>query len=103
MPRGGPVPPRGGPVPRGGPLCRKVFCAERIGGGPVSGGGPCAERRPSVLVDPVLCARGLKEALCWEEAHCAEWFDSFMLRELQEAPMPRGGHLCREVLCVERI
>ena len=77
-----PIPPRGGPcaakrrplcreeapVPRGGPcaerspLCRKVFCAERIGGGPVSGGFSCAERRPSLLVGPVLCARGLKEA-----------------------------------------
>ena len=61
-PRGGPVTPRGGPcaerrpsvlrgleeflcrekapVPKGGPLCRKVFCAERIGGG------PCVGRRP---------------------------------------------------------
>ena len=25
------------PVPGGGPLCRKVFCAERIGGGPCVG------------------------------------------------------------------
>ena len=41
--------------------------------------------------------------MCREEAHCAEWFDSFMLRELKEAPMPRGGHLCREVPCAERI
>ena len=45
------------PVPRGGPLCRKVFCAERIGGGPCVGRRPmCLERRPSVLVGPVLCA-----------------------------------------------
>ena len=35
--------------PRGGPLCRKVFCAERIGGG------PCVGRR----------------LLCREEALCA--------------------------------
>ena len=42
------------PVPRGGPLRRKVFCAERIGGGPVSGVGSCAERRPSVPGGP-LC------------------------------------------------
>ena len=38
------------PVPKGGPLCRKVFCAERIGRGPCVGG------RPSVLVGPVICA-----------------------------------------------
>ena len=42
------------PVPREGPLCRMVFCAERIRGGPVSGGGSCAERRPSVPGGP-LC------------------------------------------------
>ena len=50
------------PVPRGGPLCRKVFCAERIGGG------PCVGRRP-LCREEVLCAgrscpllRGLKDA-----------------------------------------
>ena len=72
----------------------------------MSGGGPCAERRPSVLVGHVLCAERIEGGPCvgtWEEAHCAEWFDSFMLRELQEAPMPRGGHLCPEVPCAERI
>ena len=32
------MPLRGGPVPpRGGPLCRKVVCAERIEGGPCVG------------------------------------------------------------------
>ena len=52
--------PEEAPVPRGGPRCRKVFCAERIGGGPVSGGGSCADRRPSVLVGPVLCAERIE-------------------------------------------
>ena len=52
------------PVPRGSPLCRKVFCAERIGGGPVSGGGSCAERRPSVVVGPVLCAERIEGSPC---------------------------------------
>ena len=46
------------PVPRGGPLCRKVFCAERIGGG------PCAERRSSVLVGPLLCAERIEGGPC---------------------------------------
>ena len=58
------MPPGGGPVPRGGPLYRKVFCAERIGGGPVSGGGSCAERMPSVLVGPVLCAERIAGCPC---------------------------------------
>ena len=52
------------PVPRGGPLCRKLFCAERIaeriGASPVSGGGSCVERRASVLVAPVLCAERIE-------------------------------------------
>ena len=62
--RGGPVLPRGGPcaagrrplcreeapVPRGGPLRRKVLCAERIGGG------PCVGRRLTVPNGPTpLC------------------------------------------------
>ena len=55
----------GGPcASRGGPLCREVPCAERIGGGPVSGGGSCAERRPSVLVGPVLCAERIEGGPC---------------------------------------
>ena len=38
------------PVPRGDPLCRKVFCAERIGGG------PCVGRRLTVPNGPTpLC------------------------------------------------
>ena len=52
------------PVPRGGLLCRRVFCAESIGGGPVSGGGSCAERRPSVLVGPVVCAERIEGGHC---------------------------------------
>ena len=59
-----PVPPRGGPCAERSPLCRKVFCAERIGGGPVSGGFSCAERRPSVLVGPVLCAERIEGGPC---------------------------------------
>ena len=62
------------PVPRGGPLCRKVFCAERIGGG------PCVGRRP-------LCREDWRRPLCREEAP--------VLRGLEETPVPRGGHLCR--------
>ena len=95
--REGPVPPRGplcrreeAPVPRGGPMCRKVLCAERIGGGPVSGGGSCAERRSSVPGGP-LCSKDLRRPLCREEAHCAKWSYSSMLRGLREVPMPRGG------------
>ena len=57
------------PVPRGGPLCRKVFCAESIEEAPVeeapvSGGGPCAERRSSVLVGPLLCAERIEGGPC---------------------------------------
>ena len=65
--------PEEAPVPIGGPLCQKVLCAERIGGGPCVGrrlkwlcrvvrllyaegtaGGNCTERRPSVPGGP-LC------------------------------------------------
>ena len=46
-------------VPRGGPLCWKVLCAERIGGG------PCVRRRP----------------LCREEVLYAGRF--YVLRELE--------------------
>ena len=74
------------PVPRGGLLCRKVFCAERIGGGPVSGGDPCAERRPLVPLRGSPCAAE-RRPLCRQE----------------EAPVPRGGLLCRKVFCAERI
>ena len=63
------------PVPRGGPLCRKVFCAERIGGG------PCVGRRP----------------LCREEVLCAGR-SCPVLRGLEEAPVSGGGSLCRMVL-----
>ena len=38
------------PVPRGDPLCRKVVCAERIGGG------PCVGRRLTMPNGPTpLC------------------------------------------------
>ena len=58
------VPPRGGPcAAERRPLCREeALGAERysvlrgLEEAPVSGGGSCAERRPSVLVGPVLCA-----------------------------------------------
>ena len=30
----------------------------------MSGGGPCAERRPSVLVGPVLCAERIEGGPC---------------------------------------
>ena len=70
-------------------------------------------RREEALCRPeeVLCARRSYVLRELEEApvsgggsrDCAEWFDSSMLRELQEAPVPKGSHLCREVRCVERI
>ena len=42
--------PEEAPVPRGGPLCRKVLCVERIGGG------PCVGRRLTVPNGPTpLC------------------------------------------------
>ena len=63
-------------MPRGGPLCRKVFCAERIGGG------PCVGRRP----------------LCREEVLCAGRSPSSVLRGLKEALVSGGGSLCRIVL-----
>ena len=56
--RGGHVPPRGGPCAaemrplcREEALCQKVFCAERIGGG------PCVERRLTMPNGPT--------PLCW--------------------------------------
>ena len=68
MSREVPVPPRGGPVPPRG--------------GPVPPrGGPCAaQRRP----------------LCREEVLCAG--RSYVLRELEEAPVSGGDSLCRMVL-----
>ena len=54
-------------MPRGGPLCRKVLCAERIGGG------PCVRGRP----------------LCREEVLYAGRF--YVLRELEEASVLGGG------------
>ena len=65
-PRGVPVPPRGGPCAERRPLCRE----EALG----------AEKY-SVL-------RGLEEALCREETHCAEM---------------RSSVLVGPVLCAERI
>ena len=57
--------------PRGGPLCREeALCAGRysvlrgLEEAPVSGGGSCAERRPSVLVGPVLNAERIEGGPC---------------------------------------
>ena len=53
------------------PLCREeALCTERYSvlrrlvEAPVSGGGPCAERRSSVLVGPVLCAKRIEGGPC---------------------------------------
>ena len=54
-----PVPPREAPVPRGGPLSRKVFCPERILGGPCAGRRLLCREEP-VLVGPVLCAERIE-------------------------------------------
>ena len=40
--------------------------------------------------------KGFKEPLCREEAHCAEWSYSSMLRGLREAPIPRRGPCAAE-------
>ena len=92
--------------------------AERIEGGTYVESRPCAaERRPCAAQrrplcgEEVLCAgrsyvlRELEEAPVFGRgsSDCAEWFDSSMLRELQEAPVPKGSHLCREVPCAEKI
>ena len=57
-------------MPRAGPLRRKVFCAERIGGG------PCVGRR----------------LLCREEAICAG--RSPVLKGFKEASVSGGDSLC---------
>ena len=68
MPRGGPSAAKRKPLcRRERPLCREeALCAERysvlrgLEEAPVSGGGSSAERRPSVLVGPVLCAERIE-------------------------------------------
>ena len=112
MPRRGPCATERRPVPpRGGPLCREVFCAERIGGGPcvgrlahyaewsyssmlrglreapVSGGGSFAERRLSVLVGPVLCA---------ERIEGGPYAEKRPLCRREEAAVPPRGGRCAE-------
>ena len=70
--RGGPVPPKGGPcAAERRPLCREeALCAGRYS--VLRGleealcrvGSSCAERRPSVLVGPVLCAESIEGGPC---------------------------------------
>ena len=98
---------REAPMPRGGP------CAAERRPVPLRGGPCTADRRP-LCQEEALCAaerRPLcreRRPLCREEALCAG--RSSVLRGLEEAPVSgggpcasRGGPLCPEVPCAERI
>ena len=88
-----PVPPREAPVPRGGPLCRKVFCPERILGGPCAGRRLLCREEP-VLVGPVLCAERIEGGpVPPRGGPCVA----------ERRPLCREEVLCRKVFCAERV
>ena len=121
--RGGPVPPRGGPcAAERRPLCREeALCAGRYS--VLRGlGRPCVGRRLLCREEAICAGRShvlkeFKEAsvsgggslsrmvllLYAEGIEGGPYAERRPLCRREEAPVPRGGPLCRKLFCAERI